>query len=203
MDNIDKSKVNMLPDGWVDLNPELLQEEVLEVSKPVGLYAQIPFVCSMDRCRTKDTCRAYKSGMAKSGMTCIKEAAMIINTTARYCEDLKINPEKDFIDLMIVRDLVACDVEINRCHEYLRHQDVVIDEVFTVTKEGREIEQSTINKAILVLDIMLNKKEKILKSLNATRKDKAQVNKDKVFDLSQLMVMARKGIPETVIEEEA
>lgn len=195
MGEIGKSKVSMLPDEWNGIDEKLLQEEVIEVSKPVGLYAQVPSRCR-ESCTCKKTCRAYLSGQTHEGMTCIKEAAVIINNSSRYCEDLEIDRDKDFIDLQFVKDLVACDVIINRCNEYLRDKDIIVNEVFTVTKEGEAIEQTSINKALNILDMMLNKKDKILRALNGTRKDKAQSGKETAMDMAQMLAMAKQHVIE-------
>jgi|SRR5579875_279683 len=168
---------NLNPTAWTQ-NPDAVA--AIELAKRMrntkhGLYASVPIICKSDACPYKESCFLYREGLAPYGEKCPIEIAAIEDLFYRYCEDLKIDPEKsqNTVDVVMVKELVDLDVSLLRCdNKMATDADFIIQNAIGLTEEGEGIYKSELHPVVEYKEKLLNRKHKILQLLNSTRKDK-------------------------------
>jgi hypothetical protein len=138
-----------------------------------GLYATVPIVCKGSKCPYKNTCSLYMIEMAPQGERCPIEIAQVMKIYNDYVTELEID-ETSRVDLSMIKELIDIEITAMRTDKILAEEATFIEMVpFAVTERGEILTKPEINKAQLLRDGLIKRRHEILKSLNATRKDKA------------------------------
>jgi hypothetical protein len=158
-----------------------------------GLYAVAPIICAgPERCPFIQHCPIPDKvngklhlgdiNMYPRGLPCIMEAGYMKNKILDYFEYLQVDPLNP-IEVALVNELAVIDLYKNRALMVLSvgdkdgyGQDLLRIDVTAVSDSGRPIATSTqLHPVFVALDRLENRREKILKSLLETRKDKAEL----------------------------
>lgn len=169
---------NLDPTGWMK-NPEAV--EALNIARRLrktthGLYASVPIICKAEGCPYAESCELQQMGIAPYGEKCPIEIAAMEDLFSKYCKELGIDPmdETQTVDAMQVRDLVDTDIQILRCdHKLAIDADIIIENVIGVTEKKEPVTRKELHPVTEYKDKLINRRNKILQMLNATRKDKA------------------------------
>lgn len=138
-----------------------------------GLYATVPIVCKGDHCPYKNTCSLYPIDMAPQGERCPIEIAQVMKIYNDYVKELEIDITSR-VDLSMIKELIDIEITAMRTDKILAEEATFIEMVpFAVTDRGDILSKPEINKAQMLRDGLIKRRHEILKSLNATRKDKA------------------------------
>lgn len=139
-----------------------------------GIYAQIPIICHGDECPYSEVCTLHQLDKDPKKEQCPIEIAMMEDLIEKYFTELEIK-EKDIIDASMVRNLISLDIQLMRANKKAAvKSDVVENVAIGVSEDGNPIYQPQISKAYEVQDILLRRRQKILKMLNATREAKSK-----------------------------
>lgn len=150
------------------------------LSTKTGLYAKIPLVCKGSQCPYKDTCELLKYGLYKEGEKCSYETALIEMYYAKYKEEFGLDePDATFTDKMMVKDLIDCEIKMERSQALLISEQIPIkQEAVGVTENGDVIYKDEISKAYEIHERNAKRKERILDLMLATRAAKLKSKKD-------------------------
>ena len=160
-----------------------------------GLFSSIPLVCRGSSCPYGPVCYEWSKREIEAGERCIPEIANIINYTIYYKQSLKVK-EDNFIDLSMIRDLVSCDIIIDRAYKLLSMEDMVIEMVLHVDEEGVPTTAPAENVAQTILEKQLARKHKTLSLMNATPKDRLKHGGDESQNVSSIMIQLKKALQE-------
>lgn len=141
-----------------------------------GLCSEIPIICKAERCVYSDSCELLLGGQAVPGKRCIKEIGLIVNLIHRYSTELGIDttdPDQ-VIDAILLKDLITCEVTLDRCDRYLAKNALIEDVAVGVDKQGDVVYTPSESRAILIRNKVFKDKCEILSLLQGTRKDKAK-----------------------------
>lgn len=138
-----------------------------------GLMSSIPIVCSGSKCRYKQTCLPFVSNCAPVGERCPVEQISILTKYEAYRKDLNID-ENRIIEISLLKELIDCDVMIDRCNQILATANLIEDVVSVVSVSGDVYTRPEVNKAIEIKEKSQKRKEAVLQLLNSTPKDKAK-----------------------------
>lgn len=180
-----------IPAEWGNIEPEKLRQAVLRGSTKIAIYSDIPISCRGDRCLYSETCYYWIRGEIKIGDRCLPEIASVINKLTFYKSNLKI-ADDNFIDMMLLKDLIECDLVIDRCNKILAMTDMIIEEDMAINSKGDKIQRGNINGAQLILDSTTKRRLVILKELNATpnARSKSGTGSDKI-DISKVLIQLK------------
>ena len=137
-----------------------------------ALYARAPMVCKGVDCPSYATCPLAQYDLTPEGERCPVEISALVDMFEKYCEELRVK-EDDFVDMTLVRELVAIDVQLDRAADRLAAEDFIQEVNVGVTESGRAIKKPEIHKAFEVQEKLMKRRHEILQLLNSTRKDKA------------------------------
>jgi len=142
-----------------------------------GLCASIPITCrGADDCPYKDNCAFVLTDgyQPPVGSKCPLEIAMVDALAAEYKKD--IAPKTTSITIMsLIRDLIDVDITIERTRKLTSSKGDVVEEVYVnIDEDGKPVYKPEITKEIELWDKLIDKRAKILKTLNATPEAKAK-----------------------------
>jgi len=104
--------------------------------------------------------------------------------------------------LTMIRDLIICDITIDRCNKLLAREPMVGMVDKAINKNDTIIQEAAPHVAIDLLEKATNRKYKILDSLNGTRKSKSRVGGGSDnMDISKFMISLKKKSSNTIVKE--
>lgn len=165
-----------LPSAWKlsDRGRQALAHAVAMRRTVHGFYASVPFLCKAANCRFASVCEAYREGLVQEGDRCVLEIAEILERYRGYVTELQLSPDS-LVDLGLLKDLIDCDVMIERADKLLAVDGKIVEYVTVgIAENGQPIRRPEVHKAIEIKERMQKRKNEILQLLNATRKDKAR-----------------------------
>ena len=128
------------------------------LSTKTGLYARIPLTCKGDECPYAKAC------------------------TIR---DYDLSPESSYTDWTLVKELVNCDVMMERAQALLSQEGVAIEEVYAGSNEANEnFYRKEISKPLELYERHSKMRARLLSDMMGTRKEKARM---KVSDEKSFM----------------
>lgn len=150
-----------------------------------GLFASIPLVCKGHGCPYASTCIAIIYGLAPEGERCPVEIAGIAHRFKAYCDELNIDEYK-LTHVTLVKELIDCEIIIERCNQLLAAEgELIVDVIAGISESGETFQRPEIHKALDIKDRNLKRKNEILQLLNSTPKDKAKSEGTNIIDPSQ------------------
>lgn len=142
-----------------------------------GMLAAVPLLCKDIDCPYKDVCTISPQHRVV-GQRCPMEAAALITRFQQYCEhfDLSMStptPE-ELIDMSLVNDLVEVEVQMMRASNRIAiNGDFISRTIGSVDHKGKVYYEDAIDPAAEYNDRLKEKRWKIYRLLDSTRKDKA------------------------------
>lgn len=184
-----------IPDEWkINTNVKTLQKAVERKSVPrKSLFASIPLICRGDRCPYALACYEWLKVEVEVGQRCPSEMGNIINYEKFYIKSLNVKLD-NFVDISLIRDLINCDVIIDRAYKLLSLEDMVIDVTVHMDEHGNESTAPAEHVAHIILEKQLNRKHKIMTLLNATPKDRFKSGTTTTKDISNIMIELKKAL---------
>lgn len=167
-----------LPANWIktDTAKKALEIARKEHQKKHGFYSSMPMICKGHKCPYAKTCYLLDAKAAPEGDRCPIEAAFIMERFERYSKELGINLER-VVDMSLLRDLIECELMIDRCDRLLAQDGDLVVEVFAGSSPvtGEVFTKPEAHQALGIKDKMQKRKNEILQLLNSTRKDQAKM----------------------------
>lgn len=166
-----------LPATWV--KSEKAQKALAlarnEHKKRHGMYAGVPLLCRGESCPYAETCPLLDAGLAPEGERCPLEVSFILSRFEAYAEELDVDPSR-VVDMGLLRDLIDCEVIIDRCDRIMAQDGELIRDVPAgSTPDGMVFHRPETHQALAIKERMQRRKNEILQLLNSTRKDHAQM----------------------------
>ena len=144
-----------------------------------GMFASIPLICRCKRCPYAETC-PIPENQRITGQRCYVEIGAILSRFDVWCAHFKIDnsgdkiKDEDAVDVALIRDLIDIEIQIMRAENKLAiNGDFIGDTLEEVDKTGTPWYNKTVTPEAEYKLTLLEKRQKILNQLNATRKDKA------------------------------
>ena len=154
------------------------KEAIAEATKPsrtkTSMYSSIPMHCRGEKCSFADTCPLMKQKIAPVGSPCPIEMAMVVQFTADYMDQLKID-EDNLIEISLVRNLVDYEVQYLRASKFLAKESFIQENVVGIDQNGDVILKKELHLAVELQEKLLKRQRDLLKQLMATREAKAKV----------------------------
>ena len=144
-----------------------------------GMFASIPLICRGKRCPYSETCPIPESQRTENER-CYVEIGAILSRFDSWCKHFNIECEgekvkdEDLVDVTLIRDLIDIEIQIIRAENKLAiNGDFIGDMLQEVDKQGTPWYVKTVTPEAEYKMTLLEKRQKVLNQLNATRKDKA------------------------------
>lgn len=167
-----------LPASWIktDKAKKALEIARKERQKKHGLYSSMPMLCKGYRCPYAKSCYLLEAGEAPEGERCPIELAFIMERFERYSRELSVDHDR-VVDMSLLRDLIECELMIDRCDRVLAQEGEMVVEVpaFSSPVTGEVYHRPEAHQALGIKDRMQKRKNEILQLLNSTRKDQAKL----------------------------
>lgn len=150
-----------------------------------GMYASIPLVCKGTDCPYYDVC-TVDAKLRVNGIRCPMEIAAIMNRFDSWCMHFEIQQEgqyiseRDLVDASLIRDLVDNEIQTLRAdNKIAMSADFIQRSVAEIDRKCNVYYEDVIHPAAEYKLSLQEKRYKILNLLNSTRKDKADLLKQK------------------------
>ena len=157
------------------LSPKALEAKAAAramLSTKTGLHARIPITCKGETCPYAESCALLPYDMAPTGEYCPIEIAQVEALANGYASDFELD-EMSFTDKMLINEIVAIDIMIERCKGLMAKAGTpVIDVTIAITEQGEEVRQPAIDKALEAYEKLTKRKDQKLQLLHLTRTDK-------------------------------
>jgi hypothetical protein len=196
-EEIEDNRETQLPDGkttsvHLSKGQELMQQVwnidqsvIRDVKKAAtlysmkhGMFASVPIMCKADKCSYKDVCTVSIYNRTP-GQRCPMEAGAILARFDSYCKHFDVGIEDDIkpdeeVDLTLIRELVNIEVMMLRVENKIAIDgDFLGETIAHVSKKDTVYYEDTITPAAEYQERLSDRRQKILRLLNSTRKDKA------------------------------
>lgn len=159
------------------------------LSTKSGLYARIPITCKGHGCPYSETCELLKAGLEPVGEKCAIETALIDNAFEGYTYDFNLDENANYTDLNIVKNIITCDVMLERAQALMAQEGTAIDETYAGSNEktGEDFYNKDISKALELYERHERQRSKLYDMMLATRKSKAAAKQTSESSISDMM----------------
>jgi|10_taG_2_1085330.scaffolds.fasta_scaffold15055_6 hypothetical protein len=158
---------------------------------------------NIDACPYAHTCPLVAAGKPPLGSVCPFEDAMIDSYLSSYMTELEVRAE-NIIEMAQLKDVITIDLLLQRSTGVLADNGLADENVVAVLqKPGQEasvLYRKDLSHALMAMDKLLMRKERILKSLRATRESRAG-DMTKALDPATIMAQIRNKIEGGDIED--
>lgn len=170
------------------------------LSTKTGLYARIPLTCKGEGCPYAQSCTLLAYDLAPVKEKCAHETSLIEKSLAGYINDFDLNPDSSYTDFTIVKELVNCDVMMERAQALLSQEGIAIEEVYAGSNDANEnFYRKEISKSLELYERHSKLRNRLLGDMMATRKEKARM---KVSDERGLMDILSDNMNRDIIIDE-
>jgi hypothetical protein len=163
------AKDDLFPKTWSASKRGNARAMVEKSNTAAGVMSSIPLRCKGEKCAFTSSCPLLKNDLCQLGEPCPIELHLLISMYTGFCEELLINPDDDFIDAALVRDLCNTLIQEMRAERVLGDEHFVMENVVSVDKGGEAIFHKEPHIAILYSEKLHKKKMEIMEVLLATR----------------------------------
>lgn len=177
LQDLKSAKQNLFPKTWTVSDRNNAIKMVERANTAVGVMSSIPLKCKENKCPYANGCPLLKHSMCIANEPCPIEMHLLISMYTGFCEELLINPDEDFIDSALVRDLCNVLIQEMRTEKILGDEHFVMENIVTVDKNGDTIYHKEPHIAILYSEKLHKKKMEIMEVLLATRIAKVKAAK--------------------------
>ena len=170
--------------GISDVNSIIVKMEADRFKLKHGMFASVPLICRGKKCPYSATCHIPEDQRSVNER-CYIEIGAILSRFDSWCSHFDIDAsgttinDSDLVDVMLIRDLIDIEIQIIRAENKLAiNGDFIGKELAEVDKQGNPWFNDTVTPEAQYKLTLLDKRQKILNQLNATRKDKAAAAKN-------------------------
>jgi len=185
-----KQELTLTPHQALELKQSLEQKSIL------GSQAMLPMICKGPECPIAKTCMLQQMNKAPVGQSCPLELALMDKLKDELVHSLDVDWE-DRIERQSVMDLVETEILQARANGILSEEGFIMENVVGVSEStGEPIMRKEKHIALEVKDMIYKRKERLLKSLVATKEMKKKLNlgaKDPSKKESDLLDRLRKA----------
>ena len=162
------------------------------LSTKSGLYARIPITCKGHGCPYSETCELLKVGLEHVGKKCANETELIDRAFEGYKYDFGLDDNANYTDLNIVKNIISCDVMIERAQALMSQEGTAISETYAGSNEktGEDFYNKDISKALELYERHEKQRSRLYDMMLATRKAKAQAKQTNESSVSDMMMAA-------------
>ena len=182
---------------------KLTPEEELKVRKSLSrqrtsIVGSSAMICSGDKCPFKNECPLAQIGKTPIGKQCPIELELLAQWTQQFMHEFGVEMD-NFTELGLITELAECNLYERRTNLHMANTapTMTILDVIGVDAKGNAIEGESISKSWEIKEKIKNRRDKILKSLMATRDAKVklkavQASQQQVSVLAHLAEMKEK-----------
>ena len=182
---------------------KLTPEEELRVKKSLSrsrtsIVGSSAMICSGNQCPFRNECPLAQIGKTPIGKQCPIELELLAQWTQQFMHEFGVEMD-NFTELGLITELAECNLYERRTNLHMANTSptMTILDVIGVDAKGNAIEGESISKSWEIKERIKNRRDKILKSLMATRDAKVklkaiQTNQQQVNVLSHLAEMREK-----------
>lgn len=162
------------------------------LSTKTGLYARIPITCKGFGCPYSETCELLKAGLEPVGEKCAIETELIDRAFEGYKYDFGLDENASYTDLNIIKNIISCDVMIERAQALMAQEGSAISETYAGSNEktGEDFYNKDISKALELYERHEKQRSRLYDMMLGTRKSKAQAKKADENSVSDMMMAA-------------
>jgi hypothetical protein len=171
------AKESMFPKTWNATKINNATKMVERTNTAAGVMSSIPLRCRASKCPYSQGCQLLKAGLHVENETCPIEMHLLIGMYVGFCEELLINPDEDYIDAALVRDLCNVLIQEIRTEKVLGDEHFVMENIMSIDKMGNPIYHKEPHIAITYSEKLHRKKMEIMEVLLATRIAKVKAAK--------------------------
>ena len=162
------------------------------LSTKSGLYARIPITCKGHGCPYSETCELLKAGLEPQGEKCAIETELIDRAFEGYKYDFELDDNASYTDLNIIKNIISCDVMIERAQALMSQEGTAISETYAGSNEktGEDFYNKDISKALELYERHEKQRSRLYDMMLATRKSKAQAKQQNESSVNDMMMQA-------------
>lgn len=159
------------------------------LSTKSGLYARIPITCKGAGCPYSDTCELLKVGLEPFGEKCAIETEIIDKAFEGYKFDFGLADNASYTDLNIIKNIISCDVMMERAQALIAQEGTAIDETYAGSNEktGEDFYNKDISKALELFERHEKQRSRLYDMMLGTRKAKAAAKQTSTNELADMM----------------
>ena len=162
------------------LNPTVekqVAKAVTSSNSRYGLMSNVPIKCKGMQCPYIDTCTVDLLDLPNvTGNRCPIEIATLLTRFEKYCHEFDVTEDMT-TDMGQIKELVDLELMILRCDAKMAASaDFVEESLVDVTKQGIDIYEKKVTPEAEFKMTLYERHSKILKSLNADRASKKEIN---------------------------
>jgi len=143
-----------------------------------GFMASIPMQCLKKDCPYFGVCGVYERDMRE---ICVREQLWIEKAVGMYMRNLNVEPD-DLVNMVTIKDLITIDLKIERINMWMKKhpgQDF-IEQIMSIDSTGeKEAKRLEEHPCHILLDKLMNRREKLLEQMMGTKRAKRKVVKAK------------------------
>jgi hypothetical protein len=139
-----------------------------------GFMASIPMLCLKKDCPYFDVCGVFERDMRE---ICVKEQLWVENAFAMYMANLNVPPD-DLVNMVTIKDLITIDLKIERINMWMKKHpgEDFIEQIMSIDPSGtREAKRLEEHPSHILLDKLMNRREKILEQMMGTKRAKRKI----------------------------
>lgn len=142
-----------------------------------GMLAAVPILCKADQCPYVTVCTMSPQNRTV-GQRCPMEAAAMVTRFRQYCDHFDLNmsnpTSSEVVDMSLVNDLVEVEIQMLRAANRIAiNGDFITTTIGSVDQKGNVYYEDALDPAVEYNDKMKDKRYKIYRLLDSTRKDKS------------------------------
>lgn len=178
-------------DVW-GVNPDVAVKASKHINMKHGMFAGVPIICRDSTCPYVSVCTVSTMDRLV-GSRCPMEAGAIVSRFNAWCSHFKLDlsggtiRDEDLADATLIKDLVENEIQTLRAENRIAmNADFIGLTISQIDNKGKVYKEETVTPEAEYKMNLQEKRYKILQLLNATRKDKINLNggKDNVSNVA-------------------
>jgi len=154
-------------------------KRALEEQEILGNHASIPLICMGPACVMSASCPLQMVGKPPVSKKCPIELSLMNKWKDQYVESLDADWE-DKIDRQSIMDLVEADILQARTNGIIAKEGFIMENVVGISEStGEPIHRKEMHIAVTVKDMIYKRKERLLKTMVATKEMKKKLGEGK------------------------
>lgn len=162
------------------------------LSTKSGLYARIPITCKGEGCPYSESCALLAAGLEPHGEKCAIETELIDRAFQGYQYDFGLEENASYTDLNIIKNIVSCDVMMERAQALIAQEGSAIEETYAGSNEksGEDFYNRDISKALELYERHEKQRSRLYDMMLGTRKAKAAAKQTTGNSVNDMMMAA-------------
>lgn len=173
--------------------------EVRSTNQTLGLYNNLPMICSAGDCYWASMCPTAQYGYPWAGLKCPLEVMDVFRNYVRYIRELSVGPN-DHVDLTMIADLVRMDLQIKRIDQHLQLAGLLIDHIAGIAqRDSKAFTEKAANPLLREQSRLRTARNATYKQLLASRDERERLRQSEgrervtLLELMSKMKMVGEG----------